>query len=118
MHIKRGSCQAINRTNILDNDNIFIPNTDRKTDNRKDAEKVQMFVCPECEYRFVTKEGLDAHFVTHAKTPGIKIECQECQNKFNSDEELALHMQLHQQQKLFTCFLNHVSVEFCLECCI
>ena len=104
MHIKRGSCRAISKTNILKN-NTSIPNTDLKTDKRKDPAKVhiQLFECSECEFKFVTKAGLDAHAVTHAKKSGINLECHECKNRFNSNDELDLHMQLHQQQKLFTC---------------
>ena len=64
---------------------------------------MQLFECSECEFEFVTKAGLDAHVVTHAKKSGINFECHECKNRFNSNEELDLHMQLHQQQKLFTC---------------
>ena len=91
------SCQEI--------DIAFIPNNAVNADNRKQTGKVQiqMFDCPDCEFRFMTKDELDAHVDTHNNMLGGKIECHECNNTFNSDNEFALHLQLHQQQKLYTC---------------
>lgn len=81
-------------------DEIF---SDTESNEFGDEMQLQMFECKECDYRFMTNDGLKAHIITHKKDQVPKIVCSKCNKSFANNEDLAKHMQTHSEENSFSC---------------
>ena len=102
-------------------------------DNQCDS--AQMFNCTQCAFKFYTKDNLDLHLTTHKvtivcaecnlecnsrddmethkishKADGSKVDtlmnkCEECTQVCDTEIELNTHMQIHRDEKAFTCHI-------------
>lgn len=97
------SCQELDENKI---ENINESNSKFKDEQKQssgDDVQLQMFECTECDFKFVTIDGLYAHFVEHKAKTSPNFVCAECRKNFISEEELNQHKKTHTQPKIFTC---------------
>ena len=90
-HIVACHADAADQQVAKSNNGTNIDSTDKE---------IKMFSCSECNFKFMTQEGLQEHFVTHNMQYKV---CNECREQFNSNDELSLHMESHKQEHIFSC---------------
>ena len=66
---------------------------------------VKPFRCeqPECGWSFVTRNKLVRHMESHAKNKGFTCNVQDCDKKFSTVYNLNSHLKLHERTFLFSC---------------
>ena len=80
-------------------------NVDRQKEianKNSDNNAIHLFTCSECNYKFMTKQGLQEHAVTHNEQNMV---CSECREHYKSNYELVLNLQSYHEKHSFILFL-------------
>ncbi|KAI1308726.1 hypothetical protein EDD11_004191 [Mortierella claussenii] len=64
-------------------------------------EEERLFLCPQCEKRFLRQYNLNAHLKTHSLER--LHTCEECQRSFLRSYDLSRHQRIHSKDKPYAC---------------
>ena len=82
---------------------IFEANSDKiLISHRRKQNKLEMFICRECNKEYVKLYSLNKHMLTHSTT---KLACDKCNEVLANKASLDVHKKIHQSKKYpcFTC---------------